>query len=454
MKKLLLSGLVVLTASLSLNAQVVAIPDANFKAILIGDASINTNMDTEIQISEAVAYTGAIYCSSSAITDLTGIEAFVAITSLYCDDNQLSSLNLSANVNLTEVVCNYNKITSLNVSGNLLLTYLEAHSNVLTSFISVNALETVNLSYNPNLGNVDFNGMGNSLLDVQLSSCGMTALSLSNHPGLIFLTCDDNSISSLDLSSNTSLRTLNCATNVITNLDVNGLTQMYELDFNNNAMTAVDLSTCTGLKKLIGHEGSLTSIDLTNNTILEEVFLYENNIVTFDLPISSTLFKLSIDNNDIVNFDASMLPGLKLLVIRNNALTSLNVANGTNTIVTTFLISNNPNLTCVQVDDVAYSTTNWFDIDPTASYSLSCASTASVNETEVVEFTMFPNPVSDVLNVVSSENIELVEIYDTYGKIVDSFNTSSFSVKHLNTGIYYITVTTQNGVAKGKFVKE
>ena len=39
-------------------AQVVNIPDANFKKALVRDTLINTNKDAEIQESEAVAYTG------------------------------------------------------------------------------------------------------------------------------------------------------------------------------------------------------------------------------------------------------------------------------------------------------------------------------------------------------------------------------------------------------------
>ena len=40
------------------NAQNVNIPDANFKAVLVGNPGINTNGDGEIQVSEAAAFTG------------------------------------------------------------------------------------------------------------------------------------------------------------------------------------------------------------------------------------------------------------------------------------------------------------------------------------------------------------------------------------------------------------
>ena len=54
--------------------QNVNIPDANFKAYLVGEPSINTNGDSEIQVSEATAFNGTIDCSFLNISDLTGIE--------------------------------------------------------------------------------------------------------------------------------------------------------------------------------------------------------------------------------------------------------------------------------------------------------------------------------------------------------------------------------------------
>ena len=62
--------------SVSLFGQNVYIPDANFKAYLVGNSAINTNGDTEIQVSEASAFDGEISCSNLDIIDLTGIEYF------------------------------------------------------------------------------------------------------------------------------------------------------------------------------------------------------------------------------------------------------------------------------------------------------------------------------------------------------------------------------------------
>ncbi len=85
--------------------QNVNIPDANFKAALVGNTAINTNGDNQIQVSEASIFNGAISLgtfnefsepSGLNITDLTGIEAFVSLISLNCGYNQLTSLDVSS----------------------------------------------------------------------------------------------------------------------------------------------------------------------------------------------------------------------------------------------------------------------------------------------------------------------------------------------------------------------
>ena len=111
----------------------VNIPDANFKAYLVGEPLINTNGDSEIQQSEATAFNGTISCYYMNISDLTGIENFTALTTLFCYENQLTSLDVSQNTALTTLFCDFNQLTSLDVSGATDLYFLQCQSNQLTS---------------------------------------------------------------------------------------------------------------------------------------------------------------------------------------------------------------------------------------------------------------------------------------------------------------------------------
>ena len=107
------------------------IPDANFKNYLVRNTDINTNGDNEIRLLEALAFTGQINCYSQNISDLTGIEAFTALTYLDCSNNQLTSLDVSNNRALERLDCGFNQLTSLDVSNNTALSYLSCEGNEL-----------------------------------------------------------------------------------------------------------------------------------------------------------------------------------------------------------------------------------------------------------------------------------------------------------------------------------
>ena len=58
------------------------------------------------------------------VADLTGIGYFTALTNLFCEYNQLTSLDISSNTLLTKLWCNNNRLTELDVSHNKNLTDL------------------------------------------------------------------------------------------------------------------------------------------------------------------------------------------------------------------------------------------------------------------------------------------------------------------------------------------
>jgi len=155
MKKLLL---ILIALPMIGFGQNVNIPDANFKAYLVGNTLINTSGDNEIQVSEANLFGGEIDVENFNISDLTGIEEFTALTSLDCEENQLTNLDVSQNPALTHLDCSENQITSLDLSSNITLEFLKARENQLTSLDFRNGTNILILDYddfqsqyNPNL---------------------------------------------------------------------------------------------------------------------------------------------------------------------------------------------------------------------------------------------------------------------------------------------------------------
>ena len=147
MKNLPLLFLAIIVST-TIFAQNVNIPDANFKAALVGNSSINTNMDTEIQTSEATAFTGTMNVSNLSISDLTGIEAFTALTYLNCRSNQLTSLDVSQNNNVNLLVCSYNQLSTLILSQNTVYYAVHCDYNLLTNLIISSPIHSLDCSNN------------------------------------------------------------------------------------------------------------------------------------------------------------------------------------------------------------------------------------------------------------------------------------------------------------------
>jgi len=90
-----------------------------------------------------------------------------------------------------------------------------------------------------------------------------------------------------------------------------------------------------------------------------------------------SLTTLDISNTAISSLDLSNHVNLvSLMVFNNSSLTELNIQNGANTILNQFNSTSTPNLTCIQVDDVAYANTTWNNVDNANSFSTDCSGTA------------------------------------------------------------------------------
>ena len=147
------------------------------------------------------------------IVNLKGIEFFTALTSLFCRDNELVTLNVTMNTALECLDCSYNMLTSLNVSNNIRLNTLSCSSNLLS---------TLDVSKNSFLAYMYCN-------DNQL-----TTLDVSNNMELKKLDCSDNLLNSLDVSNNNLLEDIYCDNNNIGLLDVSNNGNLYTIRCSEN----------------------------------------------------------------------------------------------------------------------------------------------------------------------------------------------------------------------------
>ncbi|MBL6874884.1 MAG: hypothetical protein ISR02_05345 [Flavobacteriales bacterium] len=262
MKKLLL---VLLCLPIIGFGQIVNIPDGNFKTYLLGDSLINTNGDTEIQISEANSFNVIIDWNGNlglVINDLTGIEEFINLTELKIENNNVTNLDLSQNNSLVLVDAENNNLVSINLVSNVSLSYLDCSNNQLNNLdISQNtSLATLWCGGNP-LGSLDVNQ--NTLLTD--------------------LNCSYNLLTSLDLSQNTLLTNLYCAYNQLTNLNLSNNSQLARLECYDNMLSSLDMRNGNNqnIWRFKAYNNQLICIDVDNPAYSTANWVYSNNDIDF-----------------------------------------------------------------------------------------------------------------------------------------------------------------------------
>ncbi|SHG12443.1 leucine-rich repeat domain-containing protein [Flavobacterium johnsoniae] len=285
------------------------IPDTNFEKKLIELGIDSGVVDGKVRTSD-IASVESLNVSSSSISDLTGIQDFVSLTNLNCSQNSLKALNVSNNTALTVLDCNNNQIAYLDVSNNLSLTELVCYSNKLT------------------------------------------ALDVKKNTALTKLDSGSNQYTSLDISNNTALTFLGCNTSQLTTIDVSNNTALKLLDCRENKITTLDVSEITTLTELYCQSNELKDLDISKNKVLEFLNCSKNQLTTLDISTNTALVGLYPNYNQLIN---------------------LNLKNGNNDKLIYLNFKNNPNLTCIQVDDAAFANANWTDKkDAGASFNVKC----------------------------------------------------------------------------------
>jgi len=166
-------------------------PDENFRNFLLSESYGTDGMLTEAEIS----YIDFIDVSDMGIKSLKGIEYFSALMYLWCDENQLTEIDVSKNTALTEFSCYNNQLKTLDISNNTALDYLDCDYNQLT------------------------------------------ALDVSKNTALTGLFCDGNHLKSLDVSKNTALISLGCYDNMIKEAAMDALVNSLPLNSTDSVHT-------------------------------------------------------------------------------------------------------------------------------------------------------------------------------------------------------------------------
>lgn len=68
---------------------------------------------------------------------------------------------------------------------------------------------------------------------------------------------------------------------------------------------------------------------------------------------------------------------------------------------------------------------------------------------------IFPNPTSETVNVqIKNQSIEYIALYNSLGKFIERYNTSTFSISNLSSGVYWIRIFANDTFYSGKIIKK
>lgn len=239
MKKLILIIFIFLV-NIQVQASLVIIPDINFRAWLVinyPSCMIGTpgNEQLDTSCSDIPTVTN-IDVSGQGIADLTGIQYFMSLQSLNCDNNILTTLPSLPN-SLTLLVCRNNSLTSLPTLPNNLIRMFCSNNNLTSLPTLPNNLLELSCGENP-LTSLPV--LPNTLEELACNDALLTSLpTLPN--SIIELQCSDNQITSLPALP-PSLEELRCSNNQLSSLP--SIPPMSALDFficNGNKLDYGDL---------------------------------------------------------------------------------------------------------------------------------------------------------------------------------------------------------------------
>ncbi|MEL0456979.1 T9SS type A sorting domain-containing protein [Flavobacteriaceae bacterium SZ-1-7] len=459
------------------------VPDDNFEQALI-DLNIDSDgtLNNFVPTADINALT-ILDVSGLGITDLTGIEDFLALQTLNCSNNTLSVLDLSDNVALQILNCSNNQIEYLNFASNTSLSELLCNNNALFTLNIKNGanvnLSVFNATNNPSLFciNVDDAIIGNipgswqkdaiatynvdcennrfttipddnfeqALIDLGLDSGPLDNQVLtSNIEHILNLNVNNKQIQSLEgIQDFVSLTSLDCSNNYLSDLDISGMVNLEELYCSSNYFLTNNISNTAGLlnttgtvslKKLFCSSNKLADLDTSLNINLEELDCADNNLSVLNISGNSLLKLLDCSNNKLSVLNITNNVFLEEVNCNNNDISNLIAATSTNTTLTKLSCANN-DMTNLQVNNYL----SLVEINA-GSNSLTQLNTNSNVALEILNITN--NEISN-LNLVSNTN--LMQLFVAQNQLSQLDLTTNAQLLNLNCNFNEISQLSLDG---------
>lgn len=340
----------------------------------MGNGVIDDNKVTTANIVNVTA----LNIANLGISNLTGIEDFIALEELNSSNNSLTQINITKNTALKNLYLASNKLTALDLKFNPNLFQVAIADNDLT-------LLDVRNGKNGLIG--AFDARANYDLEcILVDSPSLSSLVLwqvdtatfeehcneTNIPDAVFETylethdatgaivplgdptsmgngvIDDNNVTTANISGVkkltvislgitslvgiedfTALEELYCYRNNLTTLNILNNTALIKLDCNKNELTSLNVANNLLLTKLVCSRNLLTSLNVTQNTALTKLSCYTNPIKNLDVSQNLLLEDLDCVENQLTTLNVTLNTALTVLQCYDNELTALDVSKNT-----------------------------------------------------------------------------------------------------------------------------
>ena len=420
------------------------------------ELSINSTQLTSIDLSKNLKLTRLVFKENySASLD---VSKNINLKFLDCSENSLNNLDLSKNVKLVDLYCSNNQLITLDLSQNVELEELYCDNNQLTSLDLSNNFK---------------------LKELNCSKNKLNTLDVSNNK-LEYLFCYKNELITLNVSNAINLKNLNCSENKLTNLDVSNSTELKELDCSLNKLTSLNTSKNSKLSILTCNYNQLGSLDLTANKLF--VLIANNNqfkistlkgdfakIEFIGFTPQSTLQGGTKGYLDILDLSSEYnFRGKKTTYVWYDKATQKEVkVNGSRGKFYASRKNAGKTLICEMKNDLITNLTLKYEVtiansarfveNNTNAFAIEEIKSENPSVNWVESIKLYPNPVTDIVNITSPFKTLSVDVYNYSGKLVKTFpslKNNEINVQDLAPGIYIVTLTTDQGIVTKKIIKK
>ncbi|MDX6190621.1 T9SS type A sorting domain-containing protein [Flavobacterium sp. Fl-318] len=464
------------------------------------DCSKNRLKTLDVSKNKALTYLNLSMNSLYSNFTTLDVSNNTALTTLNFSNNKITTIDLTKNPALTAFNCNTNSIEYLDASKNTALVKLDCYGNRLwylnlkngnnknLDIANSNFTNNLNLSCievdDPAYSNANWSGKKDAAASFN-EACNLQNTLIPDinfEEKLIALKIDsgvpDGKVSTARISfvtelnlngasisdltgiqDFTALTSLFCTNNLLTTINISQNLDLTYLNVNDNKLTTIETSNNPVLEELYISDNKLTSLNLAKNLKLHDLFCMDNQLTTLDVSSNKELYDLRCSSNQLKILDLSKNRLLDLIYCSNNDLSALNLKSGGNKYIRQINLIENPSLSCILVDDVSYSNTNWANFkDATANFKTVCDA-LGLEDSVFKNTVVYPNPTKNILNI-QNVSLEKATVYNALGQLVKTFtldatNTdNTINLSGLPKGIYYVYLINQDAASAKKIILE